>query len=245
MMKDLFSSHAKLYASFRPSYPEALYDFLLMHVKERGTAWDCATGNGQAAGILAKYFRKVHATDISEKQLKEAVRADNIYYEVSAAEKTTFPDHDFDLITVAQALHWFDVANFYQEVKRVGKPGALLAVWGYNLLSIEAEIDPLIRHFYRDVVGPYWDPARKLVDEAYRTIDFPFREIEPPALAIELDWNLAQLQGYLESWSATQNYIKANSRNPVSDVIHDLQRYWSNHEQKHVTFPIFMRAGVI
>ena len=164
-MKDFFSSQSKVYAAFRPTYPKELYQFIFQHLREKNTAWDCATGNGQVAQYLSPHFKEVYATDISQQQLDHAVKRKNIFYSKSQAEKTIFRDNQFDLITVAQALHWFDQAVFFDEAKRVGKPGAILAVWGYAMLYIEPVIDSLILEFYNDVVGPYWDVARRLVEQ--------------------------------------------------------------------------------
>lgn len=206
-------------------------------------AWDCATGNGQAARILAGHFKKVMATDISQKQLDHAYQAENIFYSLSPAEKTSFADNAFDLITVAQALHWFDRDKFCNEVKRVTKPGGILAVWGYNLLTVSPKIDKLVRSFYTGVVGPYWDEARKLVEQEYRTINFPFREIQVPAFHYNTWWTIQHLEGYLNTWSATQQYIKRKEVNPVSSFIKQVAPYWNT--KKEISFPIFLRTFVV
>jgi hypothetical protein len=243
--KDYFSDHSKVYATFRPTYPQDLYDFIFSHLNAKTTAWDCATGNGQVASYLAAHFEKVYATDISRQQIDHAVQRHNIVYSVSAAEQTLFPEHRFDLITVGQALHWIDREEFYKEVRRVGKPKSLLAVWGYALLNIEPEIDEIIGDFYMNVVGLYWDDARRLVEQKYQTISFPFEEISSPAFSIDVEWTLEHLQGYLESWSATRAFMKAHNSNPVPDVIKKLGKYWNNEETKPVSFPIFLRLGRI
>src|SRR5512135_1288098 len=116
-MKDLFSSQAELYARFRPTYPPELYSFILKFVRRRDHALDCATGSGQVARTLAEYFQTVYAIDISQSQLRHAAPADNIVYSVSRAESTPFQADAFDLITVAQAFHWFDAPAFWKEVQ--------------------------------------------------------------------------------------------------------------------------------
>lgn len=242
--KDYFSSHAQLYAAFRPTYPEELYQFIFDHVKEKSIAWDCATGNGQVAGFLSKHFKDVYATDISQQQLDNAIQADNIHYSLSPAEITTFPDNNVDLITVGQALHWFDLDKFYREVKRVSKPNGVLAVWGYSFLSISSTIDPLILDFYENTVGPYWDNARKLVEDSYRSIPFPFKEIQTPAFYNKFRWNLEQLEGYLTTWSSTQKYIRENNFNPVIPLLEKIKPLWEIEFQE-ITFPVFMRTGII
>jgi ubiquinone/menaquinone biosynthesis C-methylase UbiE len=244
MMKDLFSQHSKEYAAFRPTYSKTLYDFIFRHVKNFDTAWDCATGNGQATNDLALRFKKVLATDLSEKQIQNAVQKSNIEYSVCKAEHTPFADNSFDLITVAQAIHWLNFDLFYKEVKRVAKPNSLLAVWGYSLLSINPVIDPLINQFYSDVIGSYWDKERKFIDEKYQTILFPFEEIKSPSFEMHFEWTLAELAGYINTWSAVQKFIQLNQSNPVNELINSIQPHWKS-ERKLVTFPLFSRLGVI
>ncbi|HEY9048358.1 MAG TPA: class I SAM-dependent methyltransferase [Ohtaekwangia sp.] len=244
-MKDFFSGHSKIYAAFRPDYPEAIYEYILQYVKHTDIAWDCATGNGQVAHALAKHFTRVEATDISQQQLDNAAQASNIRYSVSPAERTSFADHQFDLITVAQALHWFDRDKFYQEVKRVGKPGGVLAIWGYALLYIEPVIDAIIMNFYTNTVGPFWDDARRLVEQEYKTVSFPFKEIDSPKFSIDVGWTLEHLSGYLESWSATQKYIQKHHQNPVTAVVETLRKHWPAGESKKVSFPVFCRIGIL
>jgi len=243
-MKDYFSSQSKLYATFRPTYPKELYEFIFQFVTEKKVAWDCATGNGQVANYLSTHFHEVYATDISQQQLDQATKQNNIFYSLCPAEKTVFQENQFDLITVAQALHWFDRDAFYNEAIRAGKPGSLLAVWGYALLYIEPIIDEIIMDYYNHSVGPYWDNARKLVEEQYKTISFPFEEIHPPPFSIKVQWTLNQLSGYLSSWSATQKYIREKGQDPVSPFIKRLTKYWTKPDMT-VTFPLFARVGVI
>ena len=244
MAKDLFSDHSKQYASFRPTYPSALYDFILKQVKTPGVAWDCACGNGQVAQDLAGRFGKVFATDQSQNQIDNAVRKDNITYSVCPAEKTSFEDQQFDLITVGQAIHWFDIPLFFDEVRRVAKPGAVVAVWGYSLLSIDQGIDLIMDHFYTSVIGPYWDKERKLVDERYRTIEFPFTRIDVPPFDFSFQWDLDEVQGYLNTWSAVRKYVKQNQSNPVDALIDKIRPLWGT-ESKKVSFPLFVRMGKV
>lgn len=243
--KDYFSQQAAVYAAFRPAYPEELYQFLFSHLKAKDAAWDCATGNGQVAQRLATHFARVYATDISAEQLGHAYRADNIFYSVAPAEKTDFARDQFDLITVAQALHWFDVARFYDEARRMSKAGALLAVWGYSLLSVDQTVDPLFQDFYYNRIGPYWDPARRQVESRYADIPFPFEEIKCPDFYIKLNWSLDEFCGYVSSWSATQKHIHESGTDPVKDLRDNLRPVWEGHETKLVTFPVFMKLGRI
>jgi hypothetical protein len=243
-MKDYFSTQSKVYAAFRPTYPPELYDFIFRQVENKDRAWDCATGNGQVATYLSSHFREVLATDISQQQLEHATSAINVRYSVCPAERTNFPDDHFDLITVAQALHWFDLESFYEEVLRVGKENSILAVWGYGLLYIDPEIDKVIMDFYSNTVGPYWDSARHLVEQHYQTITFPFEEIQTPGFSIKVQWTIDQLSGYLQSWSATQKYIREKGHDPVPMFIQSLSPYWKRPALE-VSFPIFMRLGKI
>ena len=242
--KDLFSGHAKLYSVFRPTYPVELYDFIFKHVNQFDNAWDCGTGNGQVASVLAQHFNHVDATDLSSKQLEQAPALLNVTYTTTPAEQTSLPNQHFDLITVAQALHWIELEKFYAEVKRVAKPGALLAVWGYSVLSINEEMDSHLLHFYKDIVGPYWDQARRLVDEEYKTVSFPFEEIQSQQFYIKVEWDLAHLAGYLETWSSTQKYISVHGKNPVTELIGIFKKYWGDETKaRTISFPIFLRLG--
>ncbi len=243
--KDYFSGHSQVYATFRPSYPEDLYKFIFQHLNNRTCAWDCATGNGQVAQYLSQHFKAIYATDISQQQLDNAFQANNIEYTISRAEKTSFTDNTFDLITVGQALHWFDLDEFYKEAKRVGKNNSLIAVWGYALCSVNPDVDKLFLEFYNNIVGPYWDKARKLVEDEYSSLIFPFEKISSPKFKIEVEWTLEQFVGYLTSWSATQKYIKTNNHNPVDLIIEKLKAVWPSEKQKTVTFPVFMKLGRI
>jgi len=240
-MIDLFSKHSEQYAEFRPTYPEALYQFIFSQLNSFNAAWDCGTGNGQAARVLAGKFKNVFATDISAKQIEHAVKSDNIFYSV-AGEEASLQDKSIDLITVAQAIHWFDLDKFYREVKRVAKPNAVIAIWGYSLLSINSDIDVHLKHFYKNVVGPFWNKERKLIDEEYKTIPFPFEEIGSPAFEFSFEWTKDQLEGYLTTWSAVQKYIQTNQVNPVVKLMAETTSFWAQDRLK-VTFPLFLRLG--
>jgi ubiquinone/menaquinone biosynthesis C-methylase UbiE len=240
-LKDLFSEHSKLYSQFRPTYPKELYEFIFSHVNEFDTAWDCGTGNGQSARVLSATFKKVLATDISANQIEQAYKAENIYYSV-CGERTPFAETSFDLITVAQAIHWFNREDFYEEVNRVAKPNAILAVWGYSLLTIKSEIDLHLQDFYKNIVGTYWDKERNLIDEQYKSILFPFEEIATPAFKFSFDWTLEQLAGYLTTWSAVRKYIQVNGINPVENLIERITPLWEG-DSKRITFPLFVRLG--
>ena len=246
MTRDLFSGQADVYAQYRPSYPDELFDYILSFVANKDTAWDCATGNGQAATRLANYFTTVHATDLSEAQLAKAVRKANILYQVAPAESTPFPDDTFDLVTIAQAYHWLNWKLFRDEATRVAKDGAVIAAWTYyTLLSDDAPLQQLYTHFYNDIIKPYWDYERRYVDEQYQTVEFPFEILPSRPFHTELQWTRQQFKGYLESWSGVQRYIEANHTSPLSLIEKDLDRIWADGETKTVTFPISLLLGRI
>jgi ubiquinone/menaquinone biosynthesis C-methylase UbiE len=243
-MKDNFSKQAHLYAIFRPGYPQQLYDFLTDLAAGKKIAWDCGTGNGQVAAKLSEYFEKVYATDISASQIANAVKKKNIFYSLEKAEKTAFANNQFDLITIAQAIHWFHFEKFYKEVKRTLKQNGVIAVFGYNLIRINKEIDAVIDDFYINITGPYWDKERKFVDENYANIPFPFdKEIKAPEFESEYEWELEHLIGYFNTWSAVQHFITIKNENPVEQIIEPLKKLWGNETKRKVTFPIFMRIG--
>lgn len=239
---DRFSGHASLYAQYRIDYPAELYDFVLSLTKNRQNVWDCATGNGQVAGALADVFARVDATDISATQLALAVQKPNIHYQHSPAEQTPFADHTFDLVTVGQALHWFNVGAFHQEVRRVAKPGATLAEWGYGLVQIDTAIDAIMLDFYRNRIGPYWDPQRKYIDNEYATLPFPFTNGQRVSFTAYRNWTLERFLAYLSTWSAVRQYIYENEENPVVGLGKVLKPVWGDGEWE-VRFPIFLRVG--
>ena len=243
-MKDLFSKQAATYAQFRPTYPTELFDFVLQNVENKGIAWDCATGNGQAAKVLAQHFDKVFATDISQKQIDNAAQVHNIVYAVARAETTEFEDNTFDLITVAQAVHWFDFEKFYAEVHRVAKPNATIAIWGYGMMRFhDEEVDKLIQNFYHGVTDKYWDAERRHIDEAYQNVPFPFEPIKTPHFSMVFKWQRDELEGYLNSWSSIQHFKKANGYNPIPKLMLEMEAFWGEFERKSLYFPVFMKIG--
>ena len=244
-MKDRFSTDSQAYANFRPGYPDALIECMLAQTPRRNRAWDCGTGNGQLAAMLAPHFTQVDATDISATQLAQAPTIANVVYSRQPAEQTQFPDHIFDLITIAQAIHWFDFEHFYTEVRRVAAPDARIAVIGYPLLSINPKVDFVVQHLYAGILKDYWDPERHYLDEDYRTIPFPFEELPTPQFASQYDWNFEQLIGYLNTWSAIKNFQKVNELNPLQLVEADLKNAWGAAETLQFTFPMILRLGIV
>lgn len=244
-MKDNFSKQAGLYAKYRPGYPEDLFAFITSFVKNRKFAWDCATGNGQSATQLANYFEKVMATDLSSKQLQAAEQKSNIIYKIATAEESGIQTGIIDLVTVAQAIHWFNFDKFYTEVNRVAAAEAHLAVWCYSLLRIDKDIDKIIDEFHFSKLATYWDAERKYVDEGYASIPFPFQKIDTPHFEIVKYWTLEDLHGYLETWSAFQKYVSINNSNPVLQLIESIRPFWKTGETKKIIFPIHLLLGAI
>jgi SAM-dependent methyltransferase len=243
--KDHFSRQAAEYAKFRPRYPEELFRYLVTISPGPQLAWDCATGNGQAAVALAGFFERVIATDASGKQIANAEAHARVEYRIAPAENSGIESNSVDLITVAQALHWFELERFDTEARRVLKPSAVVAAWAYKLAQIEPAIDAVVNHYYSDVVGAYWPPERGLV-EKFEELAFPFPEIAAPPFEMVADWNAEHLVGYLHTWSATQRFIAANQRDPLEDVEEDLRSAWGNaKELRRVVWPLTVRVGRI
>ncbi len=244
--KDHFSQHADGYAKHRPDYPAALFEFLAQTAPQREIAWDCGTGNGQAAVALTTHFDRVIASDASAQQIQNAPAHEKINYLVAAAEQTEIASRSVDLITVAQALHWFQFEAFYKEAKRVLKPAGVIAAWCYGLSRINPEVDKVVQHYYTNIVGAYWPPERHYIDEKYHTIPFPFAEVPTPEFHIKVEWDLNEFSGYLETWSATQRFQQNNQQNPISIVRRLLTKAWgATHERRVVRWPIYLRLGKV
>jgi ubiquinone/menaquinone biosynthesis C-methylase UbiE len=242
--KDHFSTQATDYAKYRPHYPAALFEYLASLVPEHQLAWDCATGNGQAALGLVPYFERIIATDASAKQIANAIRHEKITYAVAPAEKMEIASQSVDLIIVAQALHWFDFDRFYAEVQRVLKPNSILAASCYNMLQVSPEIDRIHNKYYFDIVGLFWPPERKFIEDNYRSIPFPFEEIKTPPFCMETMWDLEDLLGYFGTWSATQRFIEAKGFNPLGLIQADLENAWGSPMVKQrVQWPLAVRVG--
>lgn len=240
-MKDRFSEQADQYRNFRPTYPPEILESILPWVPQRMRAWDCATGNGQMAIQLAEYFDQVEATDISPAQLAHAFAHPRIHYAQSPAEISPFPNHHFDLITVAQAVHWFQFDSFLEEVARVLRPGGVLALVGYGLNTVSPPIDALVREFYSQTLGPYWDPERKHIEARLQSIPFPLEEIVLGDWHSVVYWSLDDFVGYLSTWSALKRYQTATGKNPLTSLRARLAIYWQ--ESLPVTIPFFARVG--
>ncbi|MFL7868626.1 MAG: class I SAM-dependent methyltransferase [Anaerolineales bacterium] len=244
--RDYFSQQAREYAQHRPRYPEAMFDYLASLAPSNELVWDCGTGNGQAALALANRFQRVIATDASAEQIASAFPHERIEYRIEPSEYTTIPSGTVDLITVGTAVHWFDFEPFYAEVRRVGKANSILAVWTYHLPVIEPEIDRWLEHFYRVTLADYWPERIHYLDLRYRTLHFPFAEIEPPAFEMEANWELNSLIGFLGSWSAVRKLIKDNGKKAFVDQIKELERLWGKKSsQREIRWPLHFRIGKV
>jgi ubiquinone/menaquinone biosynthesis C-methylase UbiE len=240
---DHFSSFAARYADYRPRYPAELFDYLATLAPRDVLVWDCAAGSGQATTDLARHFDKIIATDASAEQIAAAPKLNNVEYRVALAEQSGLPNQSVGLLTIAQALHWFNHDRFFAEASRVLKPNGILAAWVYATNHVEGErIDAIVQGFYSNVVGPYWPPERAMTENGYSTIAFPFPEINAPEFRMEAHWTLSQLLGYFSSWSATNRFIKAKGCNPIEPLRAALANHWGDLDAPRlVTWPLTVR----
>ena len=242
---DHFSTQSSAYAAFRPSYPDALGAFLASVAPGRALLWDCATGSGQAATMLARHFARVVATDASAAQITNAEACDGVEYSVATAQTSGLPANSCDVVTVAQAAHWFDLPAFYAEARRVLKPRGVLAVWCYVLMETgHSGVDAAIRHFQYDRVGPYWPAGRELVEDHYRSLPFPFDAIEAPQFEMAVRWNRKSLLGYVSTWSAVARCRQVEGADPMVSFADDLARLWPDADAPlDVKWPLYLKVG--
>ncbi|MEP6485409.1 MAG: class I SAM-dependent methyltransferase [Rudaea sp.] len=243
--KDHFSGHADVYREARPTYPPQVFTWIAQQSPDNALAWDCGCGNGQATVALADHFARVIGTDPSANQIAAAEPKTNVEYRVEAAEHCSLAGASADLVTVAQALHWFDHAPFYAEVKRVLKPGGLFAAWAYSDCTTgDRAIDRVKNRLYNDLTGPYWPPERVYVDAGYTTLPFPFVEISAPAFPMVAVWTLDHLLAYFRSWSATQRYMKDKGDDPVALIEPALRAAWGDPStRRDVRWQFHFRCG--
>mgnify|MGYP001822755236 FL=1 len=246
MFKDYFSQDSAAYSRHRPGYPDSLFSYLSSIAKDHDLAWDCATGSGQSAVQLARHFNRIIATDASESQISHAEKHAAVHYFVARAENSAIEANSLDLITVAQAMHWFDLTAFTAEVDRTLKERGILAVWTYNLLTLRSDIDELITELYSKTLNHYWPAERRLVEQGYKSIEFPdtkYTELSTPAFNMTLTWNVEQLIAYFSTWSAVKAYISENDQNPIESIHDRLLKRWGNVEtEMPVTWPLTVRV---
>lgn len=245
VFRDHFSGVAADYARFRPDYPEALFDWLAETVPRREMAWDCACGSGQATVPLADRFLSVVGTDASLKQLANAPAIENAVFSAAAAESSPFADLSVDLVTVGQALHWFDLEAFFAEARRVLIPGGIFAAWTYGMPEMDdPSIEAPIRRFINDTLGPFWPPEIAAVLDGYASIDLPFAEIEPPRLEMTVSWTLSRFLDFVRTWSGVARYREARGEDPIGSLASDLIPRWPSPEiRRRIRWRLRIRAG--
>ena len=243
---DHFSGIAASYAAFRPTYPAALFERLASLVPTRRLAWDCAAGSGQATLDLAHWFDHVIGSDVSAKQIALAPAHPRITWQVAPAESSGLARDSADLIAVPQALHWFDLKRFYREARRVATDGGIIAAWSYGSAELGGELGDLYRKFEHETMGPYWPAERRLVTEVYRTVEFPFDEVEFAPMTLEAVWTRDQLLGYMRTWSATTRYAARHNSDPIAGFAHEIRSVWPDaSERRPITWPLTVRVGRI
>lgn len=241
----LFSDKADIYERARPRYPIEIFSYLSSLCKKTDFAWDCACGNGQAAIDLVKYFDRVYASDVSQAQIDNAKEHPRINYCVTASEKTALANNSVDLICVAQALHWFDYEAFWPEVHRVLKRGGIFCALGYNLPSIDAQIDKLIQKTILAVIEPYWAPQNKLIWDHYNDITFGFKKIESPKFNMSIDWNLNEFFAFIHTFSATRRCIDSEGDAFFKYAYLEAAKLWGNKQtKKQVVFDFVFYVGL-
>lgn len=244
--EDHFSKAAAAYARYRPGYPDELFDYLAGLTPEHELAWDCATGSGQAAVGLARHYRSVLAADASPEQISRAEPHPRITYRVEPAEKTALESRSVDLAAAAVAVHWFDFEPYYAEVRRVLKPGGAIAVWTYHRPQVNPGVDALIAHLEDEVLGGCWPERIRYLREHYQTLPFPFDELAPPDFAIQAEWSLDQMLGFISSWSASRCYEAERGTHPARAVWDDFVAAWGGEAQTQlVRWPLYLRVGKV
>lgn len=242
--EDHFSELAETYSKYRPNYPKKLFEYLASICNQHQQAWDCGTGNGQAAVSLTEYFENVYASDASKEQLAQAPNHPKIIFKNAPAEKVPLENSTVDLVTVAAAVHWFNFDEFYTEVKRVLKPEGIIAVWGYHLFKITPAIDELLTKYYSEILKNYWPEQFHFVDTRYTDLPFPFDELSTPNFEMITEWNLDQVAGFLSSWSGTKIYQQKIGRHPLNEIWDDLLAAWGDEQLSRTAhWPLYMRIG--
>jgi SAM-dependent methyltransferase len=241
--KDHFSGHAAVYREARPTYPAAWFAWLAEQAPTRSLAWDAGCGNGQASVALARHFERVVATDPSAAQIAQAHAVAGIDYRVEPAERSSLDDASADLVTVGQALHWFDLARFHAEVRRVLRPGGIIAEWTYADCTVTPAIDVHKDRLYTELTAAYWPAERRLVETGYHTLAFPFDRLTAPAFDMVMSWDVEAFLAYLRSWSGSQRYLAANGHDAVTLVEPALRAAWGDERVRDVRWTLHLRCG--
>ena len=244
--KDFFSQQASEYAKYRPGYPEELFKYLGSITNEHKRAWDSAAGNGQAALGLAEYFDEVLASDASETQIQNAVQHPKIKYFIAPSENSGIEPHSVNIVTVATAIHWFNLNKFYDEVKRVLVPGGTLAVWNYGEANVNEKIDKIFHRFLYEVIGSYAAPEFWKGINQENEIDFPFERIKTPLFKMKHNWSFNDYKNFVMTWSPVRQYIKLNNTDPLELIIDELKNAWGNeNEKKEISWKLMLKAAKI
>ena len=239
-----FSGVAAEYAASRPRYPQELFDWLASVAAHRDAAWDIATGNGQAAVGVAAHFTRVFATDLSARQLAHGIRHPRIEYRVAPAEASGLASDSIDLVTVAAAIHWFDLPRFYEEVRRVARDGAVVAAWTYHVAHVGPPLEQVLGPFYSDVVGPYFAAAARMVDARYEGIVLPGEPLVSPPFFVPVRWNAEQWLNFIRTWSGVQSYIASVKKDPVADIEDAVREALGGGDSAVETnWPLYVRAA--
>ncbi|PCH94091.1 MAG: SAM-dependent methyltransferase [Bacteroidetes bacterium] len=241
---DFFSKQSRTYSTARPNYPDELFDFISSQASSHDVAWDCATGNGQAALSLVNHFKKVIATDASANQIKNAHKCERVEYRITSAEDSGLDDESVDVITVATAVHWLDLTKFYKEVNRVLKDDGIIFVWSYADSKAEKKINDIMMGFAFGLLKDYWPKETKLAVDKYKSLHFPFAEITAPKFESRVMWNLEETVNYLMTWSSVQRYIEATNSNPLDHIMEDLISAWGyKFHKKEISWDLYLKAG--
>lgn len=239
--KDYFSDRSARYAQYRPNYPDSLFCFLADRCRRHERAWDCATGNGQSALGLIKFFEEVIATDASAAQIEAAIPSPGVHYRVAAAERSELPEQSVDLLTVGQALHWFQIQQFFEEAQRVVRPGGVVATWFYKLCNVSAAVDSIVDRLYGDIVDEFWPPERHYIENDYAGIPYPAPLLDVPEFSMRASWSVDDMLGYLGTWSACKRYTGQHGHDPVALIEAELREAWGT-AAREVTWPLVVRA---
>jgi SAM-dependent methyltransferase len=245
----LFGAVARAYARHRITYPQAFFAAFRSHLAGADPlVWDCGCGSGQASLDLAAQGLRVIATDASAAQLAAATPHPRIRYWQAPAEASGLEAASVDGVLVAAAVHWFAGEAFNAEVRRVAKPGAVLAWIGYlPLLLPEPRLQTVVDAFHHGTLGPWWPAERRWVEQSYAGLAFPGQEWPFPAdLVIERHWSLAELLAHIGTWSAVTLSREAGA-DPLPALAAELTPLWPQQGEAAlpVRWPFMGRWGAV
>jgi SAM-dependent methyltransferase len=241
---DHFSAQATTYAQSRPHYPAELFSWLSAQCAGHALAWDAGCGNGQASLALVEHFQSVFGSDPSAAQIASASGHARVRYAVEPAERCSLTDASADLVTVAQAYHWFDHPRFCAEARRVLVPAGVIALWSYAESRVDSSVDAVFDDLHNHRLGADWPAGRDHVINRYRDLPFPFTPIATPSFQMRCDWTLAQYFAYLRSWSASQRHLERTGRDAVTAIEPAMADAWGDPQSvRTVQWPLLVLAG--